>query len=160
LENEMLKEKETQEQNCVGLTVQREARCTNDFLGFSDKDLLTLAAKSLDLYLEWDGHPDEWQPMYYEGKTYHSWNPLEDDGDAFRLAMKLSSNSFYGITLHLPDADDSTVVVQDHRNADVCIVTNGTDSLSQTRKAIVLVAAQIGREFITPSSTAHEVRPA
>lgn len=28
----MLKENEGQEQNCVGLTVQREARCTNDLL--------------------------------------------------------------------------------------------------------------------------------
>lgn len=32
----MQEQNETQEQNCVGLTVQREARCTNDLLYVAD----------------------------------------------------------------------------------------------------------------------------
>lgn len=55
----------------------------------TDRELLELAAKAAGMRLEWDGHPDAWQPMYYEGKTYHSWDPLTDDGDALRLAVKL-----------------------------------------------------------------------
>lgn len=51
----------------------------------SDRKLLELAAKAIGINLEWDGHPDEWQPVYYEGKTYHYFNPIEDDGQAFRF---------------------------------------------------------------------------
>jgi hypothetical protein len=56
----------------------------------TDKQLLIDAAKAAGINLEWDGHPDKWQPMFYQGKTYHAWTPLEDDGDLFRLAQKLN----------------------------------------------------------------------
>jgi len=55
----------------------------------TDRELLELAAQATGKRLEWDGHPDQWQPMYYEGKTYHSFDPLTDDGEAFRLAVQL-----------------------------------------------------------------------
>jgi len=55
----------------------------------TDQELLEKAAKAAGYRLEWDGSPDKWQPMYYEGKTYHSFEPLTDDGDALRLAVKL-----------------------------------------------------------------------
>lgn len=53
-----------------------------------DRKLLEAAAKATGVDLEWDGPPDLWQPMYYEGKTYHGWNPLTDNGDALRLAVR------------------------------------------------------------------------
>jgi hypothetical protein len=61
----------------------------------TDRELLELAAKAAGITLEyigeeWVGNSDELMPVYYEGKTYHSWSPLDDDGDAFRLACKLA----------------------------------------------------------------------
>ena len=55
----------------------------------NDRELLERAAKAAGIELEWDGPPANWRPMYYQGKTYHGWNPLADDGDALRLAVKL-----------------------------------------------------------------------
>ena len=56
-----------------------------------DRELLERAAKAVGIELEGDlhGNPGEWHPMYYEGKTYHSWDSLASDGDAFRIAVKL-----------------------------------------------------------------------
>ena len=53
----------------------------------TDRELLGLAAKAAGLRLEWDGPPDQWRPMHYEGKTYCAWNPLADDGDCARLEV-------------------------------------------------------------------------
>lgn len=58
---------------------------TADELALIDRELLELAAKAAGISLEWDGPPDKWQPMYYRGKTYHSFDPRNDDGDALRL---------------------------------------------------------------------------
>ena len=60
----------------------------------ADRELLELASKASAIALEWDGPPDEWQPLYYEGKTYHYWNPLTNDGDALRLAVLMKREEF------------------------------------------------------------------
>lgn len=93
-----------------------------------DRELLELAAKAAGIYLEWDGDPAKWQPMYYEGKTYHAWEPLTDDGDALRLAVKLA------IT-------DLALVVGD------LVLAEGFqgDKYAATRRAIVRAAAEMGK---------------
>ena len=53
------------------------------------RETLELAALAAGIRLEWDGPPDQWQPMYYEGKTYRWFSPHTDPGDAARLADKL-----------------------------------------------------------------------
>ena len=74
---------------------------------------------------------------------YSGWNPLEDDGDAFRLAVRLSIpfHVFYGQntvvaygkkTTHFPEGKDEIVSFTDNPN-------------ESTRRAIVLVAAEIGK---------------
>ena len=55
----------------------------------NDRELLEMAAKTVGVMLEWDGPAENWKPMYYQGKTYLTFNPLEDDGDAFRLMVEL-----------------------------------------------------------------------
>jgi hypothetical protein len=55
----------------------------------TDRELLELAAKAAGLVLEWDGHPDQWQAMYYEGKSYKFFEPLINDVDALRLAVSI-----------------------------------------------------------------------
>lgn len=96
-----------------------------------DRELLELAAKACGIRLEWDGHPDQWQPMFYEGKTYHSWNPLEDGGDALRLAVELD------LTIYRPGSYPAAMVrTQDSETtfSDPCVL-----------RSIVLAAAEIGK---------------
>lgn len=56
------------------------------------------------------------------------WNPLEDDGDALRLAVKL--NLLYGKVFARSVAENNK---------------DGDDIYAATRLAIVLAAAEIGR---------------
>jgi len=134
----MLKENEGQEQNCVGLTVQREARCTNDLLGFSDKELLTLAAKAANYNLTWGAFeipeieglcpPDG-------GSGYVYWCPRDDDGDALRLAsdlqMMISNNGEFAWAVY-------------GEKGYVKLKLEG-DKMQVVRRVILLAAAQIGR---------------
>jgi len=106
----------------------------------NDKELLELAAKAAGIRLEWDGNPDEWLPMYYEGNTYHYFDPLTDDGDAFRLATELSLNVFHtnGTAYALPSDDDGDI----EQSASY---VDYVDKYAATRRAIVRAAAEIGR---------------
>lgn len=116
----------------------------------TDRELLEMAAKAAGITLEWDGNPDEWMPMYYESKTYCAWNPLDDDGDAFRLAVKLT------IDLLFTHEDVEAVATQHFKKEDQEIISPWSceswtikqqDSYAATRRAIVRVAAEIGKEM-------------
>lgn len=105
----------------------------------TDKELLELAAKAAGIRLEWDGDPEMWSPIYYDGKTFHAFNPLTDDGDALRLAVKLNLSMdlfddaiFVGYT---PNCNDCDQVREELNN----------DPYAATRRAIVRAAAEIGR---------------
>jgi hypothetical protein len=67
--------------------------------------------------------------------SYETWNPLEDDGDAFRLAIKLgiehSWNSIGYATAHW------------HMGANM-IAEYGNDPFDAVRRAIVRAAVDIG----------------
>jgi hypothetical protein len=112
----------------------------------ADRELLELASKASAIALDWDGPPDEWQPLYYEGKTYHYWNPLTDDGDAMRLAVKLSQldgglalllNSRFGSVSFAQCFTNENVVSPDEHMQD--------DPYAATRRAITRAAAEIGK---------------
>lgn len=107
-----------------------------------DRELLELAAKACGIRLEWDGHPDQWQPMFYEGKTYHSWNPLEDDGDALRLAISLGLR----VQILLHDKPERTRVVFEDDEC-ICSYTEfhgDRGAAESTRLVIAHAAADIG----------------
>jgi hypothetical protein len=101
----------------------------------TDKELLELAAKAIGLPERgWMGPAF----MYVKDNTFTEWNPLTDDGDALRLAVKLGMQ----ITIIL-DGDDGnhspkTMVdwaTEEHLN----------DPYAATRRAITRAAAQIGK---------------
>lgn len=109
----------------------------------NDRELLALAAKAADIKIDksaQNGAPDrsgfdmqgnavlDW----HNGKT---WNPLTDDGDALRLAVKLQ--------LDIRIYDDETVAETPWETGDQR--AGGIDQLANTRRAIVLAAAQIGK---------------
>ena len=107
----------------------------------TDKELLELAAKAAGvkydadasnphpksvafwgLWFVIDGEPSEYQRRY--------WNPLTDDGDALRLAVKLRLTPH--IDGNLTDCEDCTVAHLD-------------DPYAATRRAITRAAAEIGK---------------
>ena len=103
----------------------------------TDIELMKLAAKAAGL--PWDKWVDDGND---------SWNPLEDDGDALRLAVKLGEK-FPCFTLGIfnraafPHACASVV----HGNGDETYVEqdDNADMAETTRRAIVRAAAEIGK---------------
>ena len=91
----------------------------------SDRELLELAAKAAGIDVRW-----------YQGDCLRvadkcngfagKWNPLTDDGDALRLAVKLG------------DRDGQVTFLIDTKH--------DGDPYAATRRAIVRAAAEIGRQ--------------
>lgn len=110
-----------------------------------DRELIALAAKAADIKppaSPYEGTIDTSGAFVYyddcEGKTWHSWNPLANDGDAFRLSVSL------GMRVHqMPGFGcDSVICAADGGWAQE---SYGTDRLVATRRAITRAAAEIGR---------------
>ena len=57
----------------------------------TDRELLELAARAAGIDAYWDEEYQRMQMDYHHkgGTNYEEWNPLNDDGDALRLAVKL-----------------------------------------------------------------------
>jgi len=113
----------------------------------SDKELLELAAKAAGIV---DGHwlndHSYWVGPYDGG---YDWNPLDDNGDALCLAVKL----WIDISFPLYREPDPPVVhagMYWDASDDIWYPfeeLRGTDPYAATRRAIVRAAAEIGREM-------------
>jgi hypothetical protein len=104
-----------------------------DRAALRDKELLELAAKAHgDLRYVNDG--ETWRHVLPSGLPGAWWNPLEDDGDAMRLAVKLRI-----VVQHAP-----RYVVAIYGEKVACHVDGFY--VSATRRAIVRAAAAIGKE--------------
>jgi len=107
-------------------------------------ELLELAAKAAGMTI--DTHYVDGGASVWEGERHHSdwipdWNPLDDDGDALRLAVKLE------------------IVVEYRRDASAAFAYNyarclgigennkNLDPYTATRRAIVRAAAEIGKNM-------------
>jgi hypothetical protein len=96
----------------------------------TDKELLELAAKACGL---------EEAKMRIE---FNQWNPLTDDGDALRLAVKL------GLMLdEITQGYRAGHWVATHTNIESCYELAIPDPYAATRRAIVRAAAEIGRNM-------------
>lgn len=99
----------------------------------TDKELLELAAKAiggkyLASCISMDG-----------GNNYDDWEPLIDDGDALRLAIKIGA---------LIEINEAYALSYCHAKfTQRMIVDHGYDSDAATRRAIVLCAAEIGKSM-------------
>lgn len=99
-----------------------------------DRELLELAAKAakLDIWA-WDEDKNLMVLDGWNGRDY--WNPLTDDGDALRLAVKLKMMvNVRAASVRVFDEND--IVTEESR---------GSDIYAATRRAIVRAAAEIGR---------------
>ena len=96
-----------------------------------DKELLTLAAKAAGIA---DGD------VLYDMDNDKVWNPLTDDGDALRLAVKLG--------IEIVFTENTVWLGKQHQLGDYIVDLYeplNDDPYAATRRAIVRAAAEIGR---------------
>ena len=113
-----------------------------------DKELVELAGKAagypinqgrfehgLWVYVDGSGEPPE------DSSWVDVWDPLGDDGDALRLAVKL------GLFVDTYDAEILVgwVVDKDSMSMETLDQPKGNDPYAATRRAIVRAAAEIGK---------------
>ncbi len=103
----------------------------------TDRELLELAAKAADLRIKWDDQNQTYATCNVHGDMFDDWNPLADDGDAFRLAVKL---------LFEIDMRRGCVAIS-HSNGIKIFEAFNLDPYAATRRAIVRAAAEIGKEM-------------
>jgi len=118
----------------------------------SDIQLLKDAAKAAGIELDWNIPPNAKNPWRMTGvkgtEDYGpacEWNPLTDDADALRLAVKLDLAVMPYPVFESPK--HSVVVSQrnlEHSMFEVVELQNG-DPYAETRRAIVRAAAEIGK---------------
>lgn len=105
----------------------------------TDRELLELAAKAAGVKTVQVGN---WVFAEYHDYLVGKWNPLTDDGDALRLAVRLGltitiDNNLGGETEAWRYAEHHIDVSQPHNN----------DPYAATRRAIVRAAAEIAKEM-------------
>ena len=113
----------------------------------TDREMLEFAAKAAGIDAHWG---DGWQShmMFRALPRPNSplvanveWNPLTDDGDALRLAVKL------GIRVCPVTADGRNAYAAHDRLAGGVGEPHNGDPHAATRRAIVRAAAEIGRQM-------------
>lgn len=110
----------------------------------TDRELLDLAAKAAGMAVVpcTCDHP-KW-PLKHgaaKGGRRGHWNPLEDDGDALRLAVKLRLDVLFSTDV---------VGVMASTGAEIepyGLIPYSGDDAKDTRRAIVSAAAEIGRSM-------------
>jgi hypothetical protein len=115
----------------------------------TDRELLELAAKTywgneIDdvCSIEWDSADNCIAYTHADNQDHNGndvaflWNPLTDDGDALRLAVKLNIDVFGASDCRVCEWDDGVVTEQ-----------SNNDPYTATRRAITRAAAEIGKEM-------------
>lgn len=124
----------------------------------TDRELLELAAKAAGYLVRWDGIFCEFRHSKEGQGNGPFWNPLDEDGDALRLAVKL------GISIEpypIYDQPKHSVITKQRRRCDLvrkenptkCIEVYGADPMAATRRAIVRAAAEIGQAMLQSTET-------
>lgn len=110
----------------------------------TDRELLELAAKAAGIEIAdespWNGYDNGlgFYRLNGDGSSIvWKWNPLDDDGDALRLAIKLKINIKFS---------DCHYSVNTRDVFDICCCYEHSDRSIDIRRAIVSTAAEIGRK--------------
>jgi hypothetical protein len=124
----------------------------------TDRELLEAAAKAAGIEVHWLPTYNTLEPFaFYQraagvfrapvGTMPYGpiWNPLLDDGSAFRLAVKLGMKVYVDIHPQGCDCVEAVSIRPGWRMEDRAIVNIDGDPLAATRRAIVRAAAEIGR---------------
>jgi hypothetical protein len=102
----------------------------------TDRELLEMAAKPIGGFLVWHTSKQTGITKYFlrDGGIQKPWNPLEHDGDALRLAVKLKLL-----------IDGCSNCVQTMEQDFGWFYGDSGNDCSKTRRAIVRAAAEIGK---------------
>lgn len=106
----------------------------------NDRDLLEMAAKAAGVIGVWATAHQTYGDQHIEGIDSGArfwWNPLADDGDALRLAVKLGFA--VSVCKDMPTGDFTCVL--DVAGSEF----HDGDPYAATRRAIVRAAAEIGK---------------
>lgn len=109
----------------------------------TDRELIEYAAKAAHMEGKWDDKDDGW---FVPGKhggwaSLIRWDPLTINGQAFDLMVKI------GMSVKVRHHRDCTYAVIPHRASAGCSHGQTGDAYAATRRAIVRVAAEIGKEM-------------
>jgi hypothetical protein len=102
----------------------------------TDRELLELAAKAAEIQSRW--YCGQLVKIDSNGLDVGAWNPLDDDGDALRLAVKLGLDVWaHGPRTQVGNPKTGFCLEQEHYS----------DPYAATRRAVVRAAAEIGKEI-------------
>ena len=110
----------------------------------TDRELLEMAAKAAGIELCWVPNEDGIECSVLPGVIpWTWWNPLTDDGDALRLAVKT------GMSVNMFPNDDARTECASHLQNNFVDEAwrHHADPFAATRRAIVRAAAEIGKEM-------------
>lgn len=127
----------------------------------SDRELLELAAKAAGIKASWgivtnygpDGEEQiELTDLFFiEGDAHCAvWNPLTDDGDALRLAMRLASarpGALFAVSISKMHDGRGFAYAGFFSRDNPSSQATEADPNAATRRAIVRAAAEIGRSM-------------
>ncbi|HBP5538858.1 hypothetical protein [Pseudomonas aeruginosa] len=108
----------------------------------TDRELLELAAKAAGYQFSTSMRSLSQPPVpviLAESGRWKQWDPLHDDGDALRLAVKLAIEIS-------PCPEHDSVMCEPKGSPDSIITTEALDDYG-TRRAVVRAAAEIGRQM-------------
>lgn len=111
----------------------------------SDRELLELAAKAVGIDFRYV-HNTVGGQFLWNGEKLVEWNPLTDDGDSLRLAVKLDlcvgfDKDPVNYVVFVRKFDDSIVA-----EANIFELIK-SDPYAATRRAVVRAAAEIGKSM-------------
>jgi hypothetical protein len=116
----------------------------------TDRELLESAARAGGYTVEYDKIDGRWAIQDRPGLArdlWKRWSPLHDDGDAFRLAVKLN------LQITIEDERCGCVTASwgdDYDNHAVAHSETPETAAAATRRAIVQAAAKIGKKIDAP----------
>jgi hypothetical protein len=111
----------------------------------NDKELLKYAAIACQWAFEDDDDDGlSWVVWGDDNVPMFRWNPLTDDGDALRLAVKCGLSVQIGASVFVYDHPDFCDPA--YTGVETCESLK-TDPMAATRRAIVRAAAEIGKEM-------------
>lgn len=112
-------------------------------IAMDDKTMLELAARAAGITGNWSRWHQSYGDLWVEGLDCGGpilWNPLTDDGDALRLAVKL------GLLVDVSCAFIAKKTAVTNGTVDEA-EPHGSDPYAATRRAIVRAAAEIGKKM-------------
>lgn len=110
----------------------------------NDHELLEQAAKAAGYAVEWVRNSG----CFYrceEEIGRESWDPLDDDGDALRLAVKLNLSIITSWGFDGKPSGSVGTMLGSHEDLRITSTKHGDDPCAAWRRSIVLAAAEMGR---------------